>query len=55
MAVKRSFSGAGNPQILKYHNMGIGIFLAKHSVLGFNFILWCCWVLGVVGYIVFGK
>ena len=37
-------------------DVGIGIFfLAKHSVLGFDFILWCCWVLGVAGYIVFGK
>ena len=35
--------------------LGIGIFLAKHSVLGFDFILWCCWVLGVTGFIVFGK
>ena len=34
---------------------GIGFFLAKHSILGFDFILWCCWVLGVAGYTVFGK
>ena len=27
-----------------------GIFLAKHSVLGFDFILWYCWVFGGAGY-----
>ena len=49
MAVKTSFPGASSLQLLKYHNIGIGIFLAKRLVLG------CCWVLGVAGYIVFGK
>ena len=32
--------------------LGIGIFLARHSVLRFDFILWCCLVLGGAGYCV---
>ena len=32
--------------------LGIGIFLAKHSVLGFDFILWCCLVFGGAGHCV---
>ena len=32
--------------------LSIGIFLAKHSVLGFDFILWYCWAFGGAGYCV---
>ena len=32
--------------------LSIGIFFAKHLVLGFDFISWCYWVLGVISYCV---
>ena len=39
--------GEGTKKVL-----GFGIFLANHSALGFDLILWCCWVLGGAGYCV---